>query len=63
MPKDDEEDSVELLRQIRDLLVLQLRQSGVHPAIIGKFIGNVAEKTVRNRYPIGQIRETEGNNL
>lgn len=47
----------ELLNQIKDLLVLQLRHAEVDDSAIGNIIG-VKAKTVRNRYPLTK-KETE----
>lgn len=45
-----ENDTV-LLRQIRDLLILQLRQERVSPEAIGQVL-KVSGKTIQNRYPL-----------
>jgi DNA-binding NarL/FixJ family response regulator len=51
----DEEDLKSLLREIRDLLVIQLRQGGVSNDTIGRQLG-ISGKSVRNRYPLGNER-------
>lgn len=51
------ESSKQLLEQIKGLLVLQLRKSGVDDTAIGNVIGLKA-KSVRNRYPLTK-KETD----
>lgn len=60
IPESDSKNKDKLLRQIRDLLVLQLRQTKVPTAAIANILG-ITEKTVRNTYPIGKTKE-EGTN-
>lgn len=48
----------EILLQIRDLLVLQLRASNVPPISIGRIL-DLNAKTIRNRFPIGRESEKE----
>jgi len=54
----NDEESRKLLRELRDLLVIQLRQAGVTPETIGKQL-KVSGKTIRNRYPVGNEKITD----
>lgn len=56
-----EENSNILLRQIRDLLVLQLRQLGVSPDAIGNLL-KISSKSVQNRYPLRKGGSVEPEN-
>ncbi|MDG6916953.1 MAG: hypothetical protein JRM85_05090 [Nitrososphaerota archaeon] len=49
------ENNERTLKELRDLMILQLRQSGVSPEAIGKVLG-VTAKSIRNRYPIGKVK-------
>ncbi len=48
-------DEKELLREIRDLLILQLRVSGASSDSIGNVVG-LTGKSIRNRYPLRRER-------
>lgn len=41
---------LELLEQIRDLLIQSLRATDISPAALGKLTG-LKEKTIKNRFP------------
>jgi hypothetical protein len=43
-------DELDVLEQIRDLLVMSLRASNVPPSTLSKITG-LKEKTIRNRFP------------
>jgi hypothetical protein len=44
-----------LLEQLRDLMVLQLRQAKVPTEAIGRALG-ISAKSVRNQYPLGKAK-------
>jgi len=46
----------DLLEQIRDLLAIQLRNSGVATDTLARVL-NISPKTVRNKYPLGREKE------
>lgn len=52
-PDSESKSAEKLLKQIRDLMVLQLRQTKVPTEAIGNILG-ISAKTVRNTYPIGK---------
>lgn len=51
----DDEDTGKLLKELRDLMILQLRQSGVPAGAIGKVLG-LSAKSIQNRYSIGKAK-------
>ena len=55
---DEDREIEKRLTEIRDLLVLSLRQSGVPAGTIGKVLG-ISAKTVMNRYPMKGAKAEE----